>query len=113
MLKFSLDKCIKLAQDNPEALEDYRKALVKQLINHADPGIQQRLKGIQFKIDMERRKAHTAMDSCLKLHCLMIEFFQEKFVPKVHSCNSIYELSSIESSDSHTAKIIPFKNNKA
>ena len=69
------DQLVKLAQEDPEALEALRKQLCESLIQQAPESYQQRLRGLQFKIDMERRRAKTPMAACIKLSSLMQDSF--------------------------------------
>jgi len=69
------DELSKLAKENPEALEKLRKDLVEQLIQSAPEQYQNRLKGLQVKIDMERRRAKTPIASCIRISQMMQESF--------------------------------------
>jgi hypothetical protein len=69
------DQLVKLAQEDPEALEALRKNLCEALIQQAPESYQRRLRGLQFKIDMERRRAKTPMAACIKLSSLMQDSF--------------------------------------
>lgn len=69
------DQLVKLAQEDPEALEALRKKLCEALIQQAPESYQRRLRGLQFKIDMERRRAKTPMAACVKLSKLMQDSF--------------------------------------
>jgi hypothetical protein len=69
------EQLVKLAQEDPEALESLRKNLCEALIQQAPESYQQRLRGLQFKIDMERRRAKTPMAACIKLSSLMQDSF--------------------------------------
>ncbi len=69
------DQLVKLAQEDPEALEALRKNLCEALIQQAPKSYHQRLRGLQFKIDMERRRAKTPMAACIKLSSLMQDSF--------------------------------------
>lgn len=69
------DELSKLAKENPEALENLRKDLIEQLIQGAPEQYQNRLRGLQFKIDMERRRAKTPIASCIRISQMMQESF--------------------------------------
>ena len=72
------DELVKLAQEDPKALEALRKQHVEQLINSAPEGTQTRLKGLQFQIDAHRA-IHTdsPMGACMKISQMMHESFAE------------------------------------
>jgi len=86
-LKFSFDECAKLAVENPAAFEEYRKQLLEHEIQCSNPCNQRRLKGVQFEIDMARRKSKTPMASCLKVYALMMDYFYDKHLPIVNNCD--------------------------
>ena len=65
------DKLLEMAQQRPEELEALREALVEEVITSARSGCQRRLRGLQFQIDMTRRKAKTPMAACIKISELM------------------------------------------
>lgn len=60
-----------LAKQNPMEFEALRIRLCHQLINSAPEHSRKRLLGIQFKIDMERKKARSPMAACLKISSMM------------------------------------------
>ena len=66
---------VKMAKEDPEGLEALRLKLVKSLIDEAPEDQQRRLKGLQFKIDMEREKAKNPMAACVKISQMMHDSF--------------------------------------
>ena len=60
-----------MARHDPTGLERLRLRLVHELIASADPARQRRLQGLQFQIDMERRRAPNPMAACIRLSTLM------------------------------------------
>lgn len=72
-----IDSLIKMAQDDPEELEQLRENLCSQLIKNAPEHYQRRLKGIQFQIDMTRRKSGNSLHSCIKISELMLQSYQK------------------------------------
>jgi len=71
----SFEDMVKMAQENPEALEALRYELCEDVIQSAPETSQRKLRGLQFKIDMERRRAKTPMASCIRLSQMMHESF--------------------------------------
>ncbi len=90
-MKFTFEKCAKLALEDPDAFEVYRAELVKQFIEQKSPEEQKRLKGLQFQIDMERRKARTPMASCIKLNGMMMDHFYDEYMDASNKKLSSYE----------------------
>jgi hypothetical protein len=66
------DVLVDMARHNPEALEDLRLRLTEQVIEaQPDPAKQQRLRGLAFQIDMERKRARTPMAATIRLSEMM------------------------------------------
>ena len=72
-----VDDLIKMAQDDPDGLERLRHELCTQLIENAPEHYQRRLNGIQFQIDMTRRKSSNGLHSCIKISEMMLESYQK------------------------------------
>jgi len=73
----SFDVLMELAQNNPEQLETLRKTLTDEIIHHTSPRMRQKLEGINFKIDMERQRCKTPLQSCIKIAALMHDSFDQ------------------------------------
>lgn len=71
-----VDDLIRLAKDDPEALEQLRSKLCRQLIENAPEKYQRRLNGLQFQIDMERRRSKNELHCCIKISEMMLESYQ-------------------------------------
>lgn len=93
----------KLAQDDPQQLEAWLQEEVERLINSAPPHHQHRLRGLQFTIDMERRKANNPMAACIRLSQLMHESFS-----KLRETLDQVQRANLELETQESAKIIPF-----
>jgi hypothetical protein len=68
---FDFDEWSMLARTDPSAFEARRLALIEDYLGQFPLPEQRRLRGLQFRIDMERRRAHTPMAACLKLSAMM------------------------------------------
>lgn len=71
------EELVRLAEEDPAALEKLRQEAVNALIQNAPEQQRRRLKGLQFQIDMERQKAKNPMDSCVRISRLMHESFSK------------------------------------
>ncbi len=69
------DELAKMAKEDPEALEALRLSACEELIQSAPQQYQRKLRGLQFRIDMERRKAKTPMAACIKISEMMHDSF--------------------------------------
>jgi len=56
---FDFDRWARLARSDPERFEAQRRAAIDSLIDEAPEECQRRLSGLQFRIDMERRRSGT------------------------------------------------------
>lgn len=68
---FDFDEWATLARNDPAAFEARRFALIEEFLRQFPPPDQRRLRGLQFRIDMERRRARTPMAACLRLSAMM------------------------------------------
>lgn len=68
---FDFDYWKNLAKDDPELFETKRREAVDGMINAAPTRSQQRLRGLQWRVDMERRKAKSPIDSCTRVYSMM------------------------------------------
>lgn len=71
------DKLAIMAEQHPEKFEALREALIEETIATAQASSQRRLRGLQFQIDMERRKAKTPLAACIRISHLMHESLEE------------------------------------
>ncbi|MEX2320048.1 MAG: DUF3135 domain-containing protein [Saccharospirillum sp.] len=62
-----------LADEDPEALESLRNRLVAEVIERAPSHQRAQLQGLQFVLDMERRRAKNPMQCCIRMSQLMHE----------------------------------------
>ena len=109
-MELSFEECVRLAKKDPDAFENYRIEMIKQVIDRARPECQQRMKGLQFQIDMERRKTGTPMASCLRLNEIMMNFLYDEFEYNINIFLSKKKLilSKVSQDDDKRATILPF-----
>ena len=69
--QFDFDSLAKLAQSDPEAFEAKRLDMIGKLIEGAPEGIQQRLRGFQWRIDMERQRCSNPLQACIRISNMM------------------------------------------
>ncbi|MBL4868288.1 MAG: DUF3135 domain-containing protein [Pseudomonadales bacterium] len=69
------DELLRLAEKDPDRLEALRAEMCEQLILDAPVELRRRLRGLQFRIDMERRRSSTPMAACIKISEMMHESF--------------------------------------
>lgn len=69
----SFDELKHLAEQDPESFEILRKSLCEKTIAQAPINKRKRLRGLQFKIDMERQRCDSSLASCIRISELMNE----------------------------------------
>ncbi len=60
-----------LASEDPETFESRRRDILEAFFAQIPEQRQQRLRGLQFRIDMERRRSKSAMGACIKISAMM------------------------------------------
>jgi len=70
---FDFDEWSRLAKADPSAFEARRLALIEEYLRQFPQPDQQRLRGLQFRIDMVRRRSRTPLSACLKISSMMWE----------------------------------------
>ena len=71
------DAWMALHQSDQEEFEQRRANLIQSFIESAPKNYQRRLKGLQFQIDMERRRTNSPMKSCLRISSMMWDMFEQ------------------------------------
>jgi hypothetical protein len=75
-----------LAKTDPERFERERKEAIEAVILQAPLEKQQRLRGLQWRIDMERSRANNPLSACIRLNKMMMDFaFSDKGLPRMAS----------------------------
>ncbi len=69
------DEWAALAQTDPAAFEERRSSLIEDFIQNSPNHLQRRLRGLQFRVDMERRRARTPMGACVRISGMMWDAF--------------------------------------
>ncbi|MDO9371211.1 MAG: DUF3135 domain-containing protein [Gammaproteobacteria bacterium] len=68
---FDFDTWSALASSDPEAFEKQRQDIVNQAIAGAPAGQQQRLRGLQWRIDKVRERSGTPLAACIRISGMM------------------------------------------
>ncbi len=67
------DEMAALAQESPKDFEKMRQELIEQTINQATPSCQEKLRKLQWRIDMERKRAKTPLGACIRIYDMLLE----------------------------------------
>ena len=68
-----VDTLMEIAKNDPDALDRIKQEAVDDLINSAAEKDQQRLRGLQWQVDMELKKSKNPMEGCIKVSEMMHE----------------------------------------
>ena len=103
--KVTLDHLFAWAQKNPELLDQWLDQQVEDIIKNAPEKHRRRLRGLQFQIDMERKKSHTSMACCIRISQLMYDsFFDLQEALKNKSPKT--SLSAVQHVSTETAEVL-------
>jgi hypothetical protein len=72
---FDFDEWVRLARVDPEAFERRRREAIDDLIVSAPDYLQPRLHGLQFQVEMERRRSRSPYAACVRVSRMMWEKF--------------------------------------
>jgi hypothetical protein len=81
---FDFDAWAALAQNDPAEFELRRQQAIEALIQSASPTHQRRLRGLQFRIDMERARCRSPMAACIRLYQMTIDSFYNDLLPQLN-----------------------------
>ena len=104
---FNFDQMSKMAKEDPEALELWLREQVEELIESAPEEHRHRLRGLQFTIDMERKKCSNPMSACIRLSEMMHESFA-KLRESLGQFQSAETFSVEPEPEKMVADVIPF-----
>jgi len=71
------DEWAALARSDPAAFEQRRRAAIESYIAAAPEEHQQRLRGVQFRVDMERARASNPLSATIRISNMMWSSFGE------------------------------------
>lgn len=109
----SFDVLREMAQRDPEALERLRVQLCDQLIQDAPPAYRRKLRGLQFRVDMERRRAKSPMAACIAISGMMHDTFdklRQALNDAAGRSDGFYAVETVaQTSRESAAKVLPFR----
>ena len=68
---FDFEAWARLAREDPEAFESARRRVIEAFIDSAPAHRRRRLQGLQFRVDLERRRARTPLAACIRISGMM------------------------------------------
>jgi len=77
---------VKSCKNGPERFEQERKDAIEAVITSAPEHLQKRLRGIQWRVDIERSRASNPLSSAIRLNKMMMDFaWSDKGFPLIAS----------------------------
>ncbi len=71
--RLDFERWARVAKENPSQFEAMRRRAIEEVISRAPQGQQQRLRGLQWRIDQERRLAKNPLNACIRISRMMWE----------------------------------------
>ncbi len=103
------DKLLELAEKQPGELERVRIELCERVIAEAPEAYRRKLRGLQFRIDMERRKAKSPMAACIAISGMMHDSFDRLRHALNQASGHTSMSASTLSQETEAAKVLPFR----
>ncbi len=107
-MDFDFNDWRELAQRDPAAFELRRKATIKDAIDRSKSD-RRLMKGLQFRLDMARRRSRNPMAACIRLHAMMMDFFLSEFQPALQGVDKRRTAPLAVNSYQGGGKVIPFQ----
>ena len=73
----SFDELKVMAEERPEDLEQLRAKMTEELLEGVPEERRRRLKGLDFRISMERQRAKNPMQACIRISQMMMDSAME------------------------------------
>lgn len=70
---FQFDDWMQLAEKDPAEFENKRQRLIEEVISNSPREFAHRLRQLQWKIDMERKRSKNSLASCVRIYSMMLE----------------------------------------
>lgn len=91
------DVLVDMARNDPQGLEALRTRLTRLIIDRASNDVsRRRLEGLQFQVDVERKRARSALVACMRISEMMCRSLAElhKSIVAPHECRQTQAGSS-------------------
>lgn len=108
--QFDFDVWAQLAKNDPEAFEAKRLSMIEELIEQAPPALQQRLRGLQWRIDVERERSKTPLQACIRISNMMWDmiYADRGFLWSLQVLADPEGLTDVLPAAATSAKVVPF-----
>jgi len=103
------DEWAALAKADPEAFEQRRKEAIEAFIASTPEEHQQRLRGVQFRVDMERARASNPLSATIRISNMMWTAFGELRENLNRVANGEGDTASAPPEPVRSAEVLPFQ----
>jgi len=90
------------ARSDPDRFEAMREEALEEFIRTAPEDYRQRLSGLQFRIDLERRRSRTPLAACIRISQLMMSKLHDESIPALR-------METLPESGDR-ARVLPFRD---
>jgi hypothetical protein len=106
------DELLILAKQDQKRFNTLKHDMTEAWIEQAPLEYQRRLRGIQFQIDMEVRRAKNSMDACIRVSNMMHDSFAElrDRLNEMTQAGPRYRAEDESTPTLRTAQVLPFSN---
>jgi hypothetical protein len=110
---FDFNEWSYLAKTDMQAFEDKRRHTIDQAILRLSSERQQRLRGLQWRIDQVRERASNPMAACLEISSMMWDSLlgENGLLEAINSLGEAENIRTYQQQEPQTATILPFKPN--
>ena len=109
-MDFDFDAWAKLAKDDPAEFERKRERILRDAIDEAPPAFRQRLEGLQYALDLERKRSATPRASCVRMNSLMwVGFYRLR----KQLMATAPDAARAQSEPRRSAQVIPLRSGRA
>ena len=110
----AFDVLVDMARNHPERLEALRAKMSQDIIDNAkDEQQKKRLAGLQFKVDMERKRARSPLQATIRISEMMCqslaELHKSMVTPLVDDKGQPTTTSSIQADNGSGSNVIAFR----
>ena len=106
----AFDVLVDMARNDPHGLEALRTRLTRQVIDTASNDIaRRRLEGLQFRVEVERKKARTPLAACMRISELMCHSLAELHKSMV-APEECHQIASAAVSSSNVVSLLELRN---
>ncbi len=111
-MDFDFNDWMELAQRDPEAFENRRKATIKDAIDRSKSD-RRLMEGLQFRLDMARRRSSNPMAACIRLHAMMMDYFHSELRPALQGVDKKRIMPLAVNRYQGGGKVTPFQKKRS